>query len=171
MPQAASAMLLSRVKKIKEKANIHTPGEWCKFCPAVLACPAMQARADFTNNVLTNYEPGNMSTELLETLYLIKPQVDTFYKAVETVLFDKMEAGEGFNSLTVAFTSGRRRWIDPVQVAKKLSFLGDDMFEPRELKSPAQIEKLAGKENISDLYTLPKIKKLVEREQPFTQIK
>jgi len=168
---SASHLIASRVSRIKENINTQTAGEHCRFCRAVLVCPALAARVDFAKSFLdAPAAPVDIATGELEKLYLLKPLVETYFKAVEGVLFDRIGTGAPFDLLTVALSSGHRRWIDKKDAEKKLSFLGDDMYKPRDLKTPAQMEKLAGKENIADLYDSPKIKKLVEREQPFNKI-
>lgn len=142
-------------------------GDHCRFCSSVLVCPAIRARVDYTTAVMNAGAPGeSMDLAMLENLYIMKPAVELFFKAVESVAFDQMEKGEPFQSLQVAYTSGHRRWIDEKIVEEKLSFLGDDLYT-KKIKTPAQIEKLAGKENISELYITPKIKKLVPAENPF----
>lgn len=162
----------TRLSHISRARDNYTPGEHCKFCPGVLLCPAMQDRAKLISLFLSSGAPAeNMSTRALENLYLIKSETEIFFKAVESVLFDRMESGAEFEKLTVALTSGHRRWIDKAEVEKRLAFLGDELYEPRKIKSPAKIEKLAGRENITDLFLTPQIKKLVERVNPFEEVK
>lgn len=149
------------------QTNQLNSGDHCRFCSSVLVCPALRARVDYTMSIMNAGAPDeSMDLTMLENLYIMKPAVELFFKAIESVAFDRMEKGEPFQSLQVAYTSGHRRWIDEKIVEEKLSFLGDDLYT-KKIKTPAQIEKLAGKENISELYITPKIKKLVPAENPF----
>ena len=99
--------------------------------------------------------------------YLKKGAVVAFLDAVEAYCKQEMEAGKVIPGLTMEEYSGRRRWKDAGEVAEKLAYLKDKIWEPRELKSPAQLEKIAGKENIAGLYDTPRLKRVAIQENNF----
>jgi len=155
------------IQPIVKNPDQFNTGEACKFCPAVLICPAMQHAAGMVAALAaTDTAPEAIDTPALEKIYLVKNEVETFLKAVESTLLDRAEGGARFSDLIVVLMLGHRRWTDKKEVEKRLSFLGEDLYD-KKIKSPAQVEKLAGKENISDLYYTPQIKKLKPYENPF----
>jgi hypothetical protein len=64
---------------------------------------------------------------------------------------------------------GNRKWRDEKITEKKLKYLGEKRYV-KKLKTPAQMEKLAGKKNIEDLYTKYEFPKLVLKETTFDSI-
>ena len=152
---------------VNNPENIHA-GSHCKFCPAVLTCPKMQGVNDLiqTTSMLNIQE---VSIEVLERIYLHKEQIENYLKSVEKYLHDILEDGTVLKNVCLKPSYGNRRWKDEKEVAKRLDYLGDKIYN-KKLKSPAQIEKIAGKENIADLYEKPEYLKLAKLESSFDKI-
>lgn len=100
-------------------------------------------------------------------IYEMKDAVETFLKALDDYLKNELESGKQIPGLFLDESNGRRRWIDTGIVAEKLAYLKDKIYEPRTLKSPAQMEKIAGRENIAGLYDTPRLKKVAIRQNNF----
>lgn len=153
------------------KNNFHS-GNHCKFCPAILSCPHAQFIGEFVDFFRATYTEEKaefIAPELLEYMFLNKELFENYLKNVEGVILGLMEKGVTFPNVHTKTTSGRRVWNDEKKVKRKLKHLGEKIYKPRELKTPAQVEKLSGKENISDLVSQPKYKKLVagQPDNPF----
>lgn len=144
------------------------PGSWCNFCKAIAICPAQESLASFSQ--LAQYDGDiiiEQTIEKLETLVEQKPNIEKFLKAAEEKLKEWLEAGHRLEKHEMGKGFGRRRWVDEKKVKKKLKHLGDDLYEPRKLKTPAQLEKIAGKENIKDLTETPSWNKLQKIKSDF----
>lgn len=153
------------VDTLLTQENNFTPGGHCIMCPAIATCPAQIQFSKVMTAFLQIHagEVENVNPDTLEYFWLNKKSFETFLNAVEQRVLTLMESGHYFENLYKAQSYGHRRWIDKDLVIKRLKFLGDKLFKPQELKTPAQIEKLAGKENISDLYTKPELYKVAAK--------
>jgi len=154
------------VDTLLTQENCFTPGGHCIMCPAIATCPAQIQLASVMQAFLMVHA-GNVETvtpDVLEYFWLNKKSFETFLTAIEQRVLYLMENGHYFEKLFKKLTYGHRRWVDVDMVKKQLAFLGDNLFKPAELKTPAQVEKLAGKENITDLYTKPEIYKVAAKE-------
>ena len=100
-------------------------------------------------------------------IYLKRDAVIAFLDALDGYLKNEMETGKAIPGLYLEEKSGRRRWTDEGAVVSALKYLKEKIYEPRVLKSPAQMEKIAGKQNIEGLYTTPKYKTVAIRENNF----
>lgn len=139
------------------------PGSHCKFCGSILTCPKVKKLTEeFFEMAKTNYEALDY-----KRIYEMKDAVETFLKALDAYLKNELESGKHIPGLFLDETSGHRRWIDIGEVESKLAYLKDKIYKPRELKTPAQLEKIAGKENIAGLYDSPRLKKVAIRENNF----
>lgn len=144
------------------------PGPHCGFCTALLTCPFMHDITGIVTALSMHAIPEQINADMLQEIYLNKPNIDKFLKSVEGVLGKGMtENGEIFDKVMLKTTYGRRSWIDEGEVMKKLKFLKDKIFEPKKLKTPAQIEKIAGKKNIEGLYRTPEYLKPSPRVSEF----
>lgn len=140
------------------------PGDHCKMCPAILTCKVVK------NLVEEYFEMSKKATKEdlnFKALYEKKEAVIAFFKALDSYLLTEMESGKRIPGMYLADSFGHRRWNDEGEVIAKLKYLKDKIFAPRELKTPAQMEKIAGKENIAGLYFTPKSKKVAIRENSF----
>ena len=151
---------ISGLAKRQKELN---PGSHCKFCGAILTCPKVKKLTE------EFFEMSKANKETLEfkRIYEMKDAVVAFLDALDGYLKNELESGKQIPGLFLDETSGHRRWIDAGEVEEKLSFLGDKRYKPRELKTPAQMEKLAGRENIAGLYDSPRLKKVAIRVNNF----
>lgn len=155
---------ISGLAKRQKELN---PGSHCKFCGAILTCPKVKR----TTEEFFEMSKANKETLEFKRIYEMKDAVVAFLDALDGYLKNELESGKQIPGLFLDETSGHRRWIDAGEVAEKLSFLGDKRYKPRELKTPAQMEKIAGKENIAGLYDSPRLKKVAIRVNNFDNLK
>lgn len=145
-------------------APLHA-GDWCRWCPCAGSCPAykdMAANAialDFAPihpqplpdpKLLTNAEIG----EILPRIGIAEDWIRLVYAHA----LGELEAGRDIPGYKLVAKRGRRHWRsdDAREIEKELrlfGLLGDDLYT-RDLKSPAQIEKLIKKEHRAELKPL-----------------
>lgn len=131
---------------LDEKATANA-GDWCRFCPASVNCPALStqaledARADFdpirgTINLPIDLEPD----QLARTLRAID-KIEVWIESVRKFAFASLEQGRKVPGFKLVEKRSIRKWTDlekATQDAKKK--FGDKAFSV-DLLSPAQLEK------------------------------
>lgn len=105
-------------------------GEWCRFCPAKLVCPAF-------DNL------GRKALAGTEITYAEAQQLKMLVKAIEERDFRRLMEGADPQEVGAKLVAKRadRIWKDAAPIEQKF---GDDAWQPKALRSPAQIEKLPG---------------------------
>lgn len=149
---------------IKNRQKEFNAGQHCKMCGAILTCKTVK------NLVEEFFEMAKKATKedlAFKEIYLKRDAVLAFLDALDAHVKQELETGKVIPGLCLEEYSGRRKWIDKDIVVAKLAYLKDARFEPRELKSPAQMERIAGKENIAGLYDSPRLKRVIIRVNNF----
>jgi hypothetical protein len=133
------------------------PGDHCRWCPAAGFCPALAKKAlksaqqDFSAEL--PYSPGDLA-EALESV----PMVRQWLKSIEQFALEEALAGRIPPGNKLVEKRATRKWRDDEKAATALleefGMSEDDVFEPRSLRSPAQIEEKYGKKNKGDLAEL-----------------
>lgn len=117
-----------------------TPGEWCRFCPAILDCPKQHQDLKTLNQA----DAEKMTDEELDLLYPTFETVKMFMKAAEARLMKRAMEGATFSQVKlVAKRAKERVWKEGAD-AILIEQLGDDAYT-KKLLSPAQAEKLSQK--------------------------
>ena len=159
--------LLKRGEWISERAEMtedpaaqRVPGEaQCMWCKAKATCGALQK---FTHDVIaTDFDhldklsnPDTLTDEELRAALDAKKLVVSWLDAVETVVTQRLAAGEPFGGYKMVAGRSSRSWSDEVQAATVLeSALGVKAWE-RKLTSPAKAEKLLGKSKLGLIESL-----------------
>jgi hypothetical protein len=139
------------------------PGEWCRFCPAAGACPALRERAlttaqiEFGDTPLPSPpEPASLPAAQVGRLLAASDLVELWIRALRAHAHAELEAGRAMPGWKLVPKRATRRWRDEEQAVVDLQALGvpEDELIARKLKSPAQVEKLLGsgrKHEIADL--------------------
>lgn len=131
-------------------------GDWCRFCPALARCPQVKKNAlekaklqfaavDVPPDPAELNLPVPANNEELAQLLYYAPVIDAWLRAAEAAAQRKLELGEYMPGLKLVRKRANRRWENEAAVIEALETLGlpeDKYLEPRELKSPAKIEKL-----------------------------
>lgn len=145
-----------------------TAGEWCRFCPAKLACPLLSSLF----KAASSYDPEevvDLSDATLGLSYEKISPVKFYLKALEAEVYRRLMKGSDvpntklvnqktnriFKTEAVELVEGKEIAI-PVQEALLKRF-GDDAYEPRKLKTPAQLEGLGpeGKKFVAEYAYMP----------------
>ena len=126
------------------------PGSHCRFCPAAKSCPKLrettQALAKTEFKAALPYDPAQLKTAL-DSREIVK----AWLKALDEFAYAEAEAGRLPASVGYKLVEKRasRKWgnegaaVDYLQLNYRDVVLRE-AFEPRALKSPAQLEKVDG---------------------------
>jgi hypothetical protein len=131
------------------------PGEHCRFCPASGRCPAQFEQAveiaqmDFAIEASVPPAPETMPLEMIAEFLPKLDVLEDWIKASRAHARAALERGEEVPGYKLVPTRPRRKWTDPAGAAlfleKESTLPESQIYEPRQLRSPAQIEKAMGK--------------------------
>ena len=117
-------------------------GEWCRFCPAKLLCPAMRQAVIEVND---NAAITELSEEELAYYYKRTAAVKMFIKAIDERVFRIMSDGKAGEALKAVAKLVRKRtdrvWKEGAPIE---AVLGKAAWSEPKLVSPAVAEKLPG---------------------------
>jgi hypothetical protein len=131
------------------------PGEkQCRFCKAKATCPALMKATEQT--LMMDFdlyeEPvqvNKLTDEQLAAALSMRPVIEAWLSAVDTLVKQRLAAGETFPGFKLVEGRANRVWSDDENVLLVLEkHLGDNAYT-RKLISPAQAEKILGKKNKS----------------------
>ncbi|MFA5186865.1 MAG: DUF2800 domain-containing protein [Patescibacteria group bacterium] len=154
--------LLRHIELTREKEAMLCPGDHCSkaFCAARATCPALRqnvsmALAPVQNRELVFPDVKILSTEVLVRILDAQDRIEDFLKAVSAYAYSILETGGTVPGYELGKKRANRRWIDEKKVADALRpEFGDKIFKEVELLTPAQMEKLVGKEKAKELAKL-----------------
>jgi hypothetical protein len=122
------------------------PGDHCRWCAAKPHCPKLhqlavsEAKADFRL-------PAPVELDQQKLLFWLEmgPILEDWLKSVRDFAKREAELGHDIPGWKVVQSIGNRKWsgVDE-EIAQRLinqGFHPDDVYEPRKLKGPAQVEK------------------------------
>lgn len=117
-------------------------GDHCQFCPVLLDCPKMQA-------AFREYAHGTEFVEMLTDselngFYALREDARRFMNALETTVKARLVSGSTIPSAKLVETRTTRQWKPGAEPHLKAA-LGDHLYEPRKIKSPAAVEKLSSR--------------------------
>jgi hypothetical protein len=146
--------LLHQAKEALKPNAPRVAGDWCKksFCPAFADCPATKELAhkivarDFDDPVA----PENLSISKIQQVLEKAEFIVAWVKAVEARAKELMLAGEKIPGYKLIQGYGHRKWQSEASVETDFEDLGEQLYEPRKLKSPSKLEKIIGKDKVAD---------------------
>lgn len=149
-------------KKLKQKA-LDTqkkdaplkPGEHCRWCNAAAICPALQKKAliaaqtDFAEEGEPKLpELKSMTEEQMVRVIQYKKTLTAFIDAVEETMFLKLMSGKKVEGLKLVRGKGKREWNDEEALKEALGDRVKDIMTVPKLMTPAQAEKVVGKNKL-----------------------
>lgn len=167
-----SSDLMAAARRTQEPDAPLVAGSHCRFCKAKAVCPeirehalavaqqefgVIEAPAPFTPPAPERI-PDDQFFEMLNKLHVLDDWSAAMWDRAQAMLNEGKEV-PGFKLVERRAT---RKWIDEGEVAKTLRVTGnldEEIFEPRKLKSPAQIEKIVGKKEFKNTMAGSVIKK------------
>jgi DNA (cytosine-5)-methyltransferase 1 len=158
--------LLDAVARTRGTNPVLKAGEWCKFCPAKINCPEYVnaasniASLDFANLPAVIQKPKvdifSLNGEQLAYILDHEHMVKALFEAAAERALALAESGVEIPGYVRTKKRANRAWIDEFEVVKSLApILGNAIYSEPKLKSPAQMEVLAGKDMLEDLYEKP----------------
>lgn len=145
-------------KRINKKDDTLQVGKWCKFCPAMAICPKKKEEifeklpAKQPNKLP---DPSVLSAEKLGEVLSVADQIRDYAKACHKRAQILAEAGSHIPGFKLIKRRGNRRWIDEIAVETAFEAEHGDMIYDKKLKSPAQLEKIVGKDNVQEYVERP----------------
>ena len=118
-----------------------TPGDHCKFCPAARICPELERKHHELTAQSFALPVGEMLTRALRSLGPLKERI----KAIEEHAYAEACRGVEIPGFKLVDKRPVRRWIREADVIEWAQTANVDPYAPREVLSPAQMEKRAGK--------------------------
>ncbi|MEM6471703.1 MAG: DUF2800 domain-containing protein [Planctomycetota bacterium] len=131
-------------------------GDHCKWCPRAAECPELYeltiktAKEEFDESELT----PEVAAEVLSRRSAIK----TYLDAVEKWSHGQLDKGESVPGYKLVNTYGNRRYrVSEDEIVRKCRNrkFGKKLIFKTELLSPAQLEKVVGKELVADMVERP----------------
>jgi hypothetical protein len=144
-------------------------GKWCKWCPANATCPQLAKKAvevaqlDFigmTPNtpvptpLTRSPEPGVLTLPQLKKVLDKADVLRDWLTSVESYALSLAEAGTKIDGWKLVPKRAHRKWRDEFEVETNLADFGDAIYD-KKLKTPKQMEVIAGKEKVSELSIVP----------------
>ena len=162
-----------RILLTKEPNALVAAGKWCKFCNAKVICP--QLRSDISDNLpaipgkeLVFPDVKGLPVENVLRILDYRDRIDSFLDAVFAYAQEYIEAGGELPGWYIGKTRPHRKWANEEDALAAFQDLGPAAFKVTIL-SPAQMEKLAGKERVAPLVFTPEggpTLKRTETEKP-----
>ena len=172
--------VVARVMSGEADSDEFVPSAECRFCPAAAHCPGLRDRAQQTARQVFGNTPlpdlieeqpmqtvarlahgvASLSDEDLATALEESALVKACIEAIAVEALQRAASGRTIPRHKIVAKRGVRQWADPDETEKKLGYLGlvpEDVFAPRVLRSPAQIEKLLPKATRKSLTNLVKV--------------
>lgn len=116
------------------------PGDWCQFCPVLLDCP--KAKDAFETYANGEEFVAMLTDQELSDYYAKRDLAKKFGNELEKVVFARKMSGRDIPSAKLVEKMTHRVWSPGAEQAAVQKF-GDSAYNPRKLKSPAQLEKLS----------------------------
>lgn len=133
--------------KATEVSRETVSGEHCRFCPARFHnCPALMADMKEFSDMMAKVEGSKKGVEELtnadiERLLELEERAKIVVKAAKLTAFNRLQNGATFTKWKLGKAKVNREWKMGAE-AELLGAFGQDAYEPKKLKSPAQIETL-----------------------------
>jgi len=138
------------------------PGAWCgkTFCPAFGVCPAVRteivAVVDEESTALRFPEPNTLTPEQIVKVLEASNLISGWAKAVRDYAERQaIELGLQIPGYKLVRKFGRRAWTDEMLTENEFEPEYGDAIYDKKLKSPAQLEKVVGKERVKELVSIP----------------
>jgi len=128
------------------------PGDHCRFCPANGngVCKAVEKMTEETAVSMFRPIQTYNSSELSEILNRLD-QIEDWAKKVREFAYTEAMAGRAPDGFKLVSKRAHRKWMDERSAGLAVEALGfkRDSVYTYKLKTPAQVEKIVGKDNLS----------------------
>lgn len=158
-----AATLVEDAYKTEEPHPALKVGDHCRWCAAQAICPAMHKKAvESAKMVFDNVVPYD--PVLLSDTLVALDAIESWAKSVRSFAYSEAEAGRIPPGFKLVDKRASRKWAPgveehPSSIYKVLGLYREDIVEEK-IKSPAQVEKLIGKDKTKKA----ELEKLVVKE-------
>lgn len=158
--QWAEDFVRPQAKTAYEGKGTHVPGDWCRFCPAKLLCPALKEEAlrladeDFASDLIEQGDDniGSLHYDSVLEIYHIAERVKGYLNAVEAHVLESALNGKQWPGLKLVEGRGRRSIQDTQKAMRLLAEKGvpDILYKNTTVKlhGLTNLRKALGKENM-----------------------
>lgn len=148
--------LVPHMKKLSATKDIHesdfVPGDHCQFCPVILECPkaqkAYQAMVKGSDEIIVLQDKTEsiamLTNEELDAYYGQITLAGKFINALKTTVQARLIGGARLENAKLVEKRTNRVWKQGAQTELVKAF-GEHAWKPKEIKSPAGIEKLSSR--------------------------
>lgn len=140
--------LLEAVARTEDPNAEFTPGDWCKYCPAKMGCPALKEKTlqvAFPDNVIKPPAPNTLPIAEVLNILDKRSMIEDFLKSCSDYAKKFAEMGGDTPGRQLITTYGNRKWKDAKQAEIILRDQLEDEAFKKTLISPKQAETLAKK--------------------------
>jgi hypothetical protein len=132
-------------------------GTWCKFCPALSICDAKtrEVFAVVPKNSDPLPEPASLTIDQIVKVLKVSEAISDWAAAVHAHAEGLAQSGVPIPGYKLVQKRGNRRWIDEIAVETAFETLYGEEIYTKKLKSPAQLEKLVGKDEVKEYVEIP----------------
>ncbi len=148
-----------KIALTKEPSAMVSSGSWCKWCWAKPICPALRQNIADQLPAIPGKElllpdvkglPIPTLTKILDSKELLESWLDACMAYAQDVL----EAGGVIPGYELAQKRANRKWKNEADVIQAFRDLGERAYQLK-LNSPAQMEKIVGRERVAPLTEVP----------------
>jgi len=155
-----AAELERKIALTKEKGALVAAGPWCKWCWAKAICPVL--RQDISEHLpaipskeIIFPEATTLPVQVVKNVLDYKDRIESWLDAIVAYAQDYIAAGGSIEGWELGKKRANRKWIDEQQALLAFSDLGEKAFSEPKLLTPAQMEKVAGKDRVAPLVETP----------------
>jgi RecB family exonuclease len=148
------------------------PGDkQCRFCKAKATCPALYSMT--ANAIMSEFEdldlkPTNtLNDDQLRRALEAKPLIEAWLSSVEQLIMQRIAEGGEFPGFKIVEGRSLRQWKDDERLVVTLERMLGERAYAKKMISPAQAEKLLGRNNkaaLADFIVKPRGKPSLTRE-------
>ena len=154
---AFESELKIRVEATQQEDSPCNPGNWCTFClardcGAAHQLAVSQLQQDFDPVVMRFPTPDRLTPEQVARVMDYMPLVQDWFKSMYAHAMRVLDTGGEIPGYKLTTGKSNRAWKDAVAVEREMALLAGEAIYDRALKSPAQMEKIVGKETVA-MYT------------------
>lgn len=142
--------LLPAMRRAETDDHVES-GEHCRFCPARLrACPALLRDADELEELVKMIKENTakeLTNDQIVRAMKLEKTVGIHMKAAKEVGFQRSQL-DPIPGTKLVHGQKHRGWKDGAE-EKLVAALGDDAYQPKTLKTPAQVDGIPGGEKLT----------------------
>ncbi len=153
------AELDRHIAMTKEENAPLQDGSHCRWCRGQAVCPKIREGlckelTPIGNRELIFPDVALLPMETIVMILNVRDRLDSWLDAVAAYAQNILEQGGEVPGYELAKKRANREWRNETEAAAAFADLGDKRFQVK-LKSPAQMEKIAGKERVAELVVVP----------------